>query len=436
MKHKFCIYCGAENDVNAKKCLSCNADLVVIDDIREPEGTTPQASEPAVSKNYAHLYGSQNANSSVSKNDAPFAASQNTEVPEPTVNIRHSEPLADNPPPIPPYYATPVTYPEYYEPAVKSKKSGTSAIAKIFTVILCIILFISLAATAALYTVYNVTTPDNIEKWVDELDLYEAAELLTGETFMEEDQEYTITFGSYKIQNIYLKSVKKVVNSKEVKGFVAEKLACYIDDLKTESGKGYIDEDDIIDLLRGDKKDEKDGLEGRIRKAFGYAPTENDYKEIKKILKDMNLEDYDLSFLREEEPELFNAVSLALSLFDYIFYGAVALDILLIAAIILINLKRVSSGIKAVGITFIPSGIIFGGIFAAANFVTEKLNDDFKEYWDIFYPLGENAVNNILLIGITLVAVGFITVVTVGIARAVSKRARRKKEAAADGIRY
>ena len=92
----------------------------------------------------------------------------------------------------------------------------------------------------------------------------------------------------------------------------------------------------------------------------------------------------------------------------------------------------VSGGFKAIGITFLVSGIALVGIFVTVQIIPTVLERNAREIINAFAPLADTAINSIVFIGIALAAVGAIALATTSIIKSISNKRENSRTPAAD----
>ena len=297
----------------------------------------------------------------------------------------------------------------------KTKNSGKPSLAsKIISPILCILLAVLLLSSAIVIALQQVVTPDNIENLVDEVDLYDFTEDITGES--PEDLIYESTSKSYrKYLSINKKEVKNLFNSDEAKDFISDKLVDYIDDLRYSTGKGEITDDEIIDLL--------ESLTYPIYRATGYNLEQNDLKALEKELDKAGSGAYDLEELTDRFPVYFNIAKFALSPLSV--YLLVGLSIFVLVLLVVINLKSIYFGLKCIGVTAIVDGLILLVLLLAGNIALNFVHTPYGEVNTIIQICSKPALNNIMITGLATTAFGIILTVVLTIINLIRKKLAR-----------
>lgn len=236
-------------------------------------------------------------------------------------------------------------------------------------VLIGILVFAFLLSGVLVLAVGNITSEDTVAEIVENADLYEIygdfANDVSGTNvnLTEELSELIVDAEQY---NITKKSVKKLVESKEVKEFLTDTLTEYIQALADGGEVDALAEDDVIDLFRD--------LEKRLPKAVGFG-AQWDYDAVKEMLDEVDFENFSIEAFFDEAPE---ELVTSVRFVKYLIPAAIALFVLsaaLLALIWVINRKHLSGFFYAGGISVFLAGLFSTAIFLVLGAEPEFLQD-------------------------------------------------------------
>jgi len=296
----------------------------------------------------------------------------------------------------------------------KHKKSGNSVLAKIATVFLCVLLAVTSILTVFLCAVGNVISEDTITEAINNIDIYDIVDGYFEEDSLESIVRAYLSSNDYKEMNISEKTLKKYINSSKIKSAVSEKIVDYIRDIKYETGEGSISEKEIIKILKSS--------EDKFESAFGVALSNRSYENIRNSLKDFDLDDYSLSKLRSGNEEMFVVAKIVLS--EYLLYGILVVDILLIALILLANSKKITSGITSIGVLSVICGVLFLLVHFAVKLALSIILNEYvtTSIFDALSPLMDSFTNTILCSGAVMAGTGILAIIISAIINAVMSK--------------
>ena len=417
MKQIFCVYCGAPNDENEEKCIACGAELKKIAPAKAEE--TP-AEEPTVAEEAATAEEvapvEETAEAEVSPAEETEAVEESSKV-EKILTVEEPEEVQVETPVAP---EVPVIKVKKSKPAkAEKKKSGSRVGAIIGTIFLSILLFVFLTVTVLLFSLQRFTSKDNIADGLSKVDMYDAIDIATGNDDLVELVKKYLPKSSLDRIDLNEKSLKKIINSREIERFVSKKAEEYIDDIKNGDDHAEITNEEVFDLITS--------LEDKIRDELDYSLTYDDYNVIEKNIANAKLELYSLENIKENNETVFLLVKLILS--EYLLYGFAAIDLLLVAFIILVNKKRVLSGIKATAILLVVNGAILSVTYAAYHILISFLPSNIKSIIKLASSITNSFINTLLLSGLAFLGAGIVILLIVSAIKKIIAKIKEKKNA-------
>ncbi len=223
----------------------------------------------------------------------------------------------------------------------------------VITVILAVILTSLLTATCCIAAIRHQLSPDGIQSISDRLDLYGSlSESLKkdGKTLeewlTEQSDDNLLTRIVYSEDGLKAVSALGTLHT-AVKG----KIEDYVSDFYEKNGKGKITKEELMNLAHD--------LSGDLESLLNYKPDPSDFQDLEEYLDSQDLSAFDLDNFRSSVPAI--ELSSRILSSPVWFYAIIAVNLILILAIILINRNRTC--LIALG----TSSLIAGCILLAAR---------------------------------------------------------------------
>lgn len=218
----------------------------------------------------------------------------------------------------------------------------------VVTVILAIILTVLLTATCVVAAVRHQLSPDGIQDISERFDLYGSlSESLKKEGKTLEEWLTEQSDDNLLTRIVYSEDGLKAVSALgTIHTTVKNKIEDYVSDFYEDNGRGKITKEELMDLAKD--------LSGDLETMLHYTPDPSDFEDLEEYLDAQDLSVFDLDNFRASVPAVeLSARILASPIW---FYAIIAVDIILIFAIILINRNRTC--LVALGISSLIAGCI------------------------------------------------------------------------------
>lgn len=200
-----------------------------------------------------------------------------------------------------------------------------------------------------------------------------------------------------------LKAIEDIIEEDFVQDFVSEKAGDYMSDLLTGSGKGTIEVDELVDLLKENRDELANLTEG------SYKFSDKDFKAMEDYLKHNDvLESLQLSELKEDNRSAFDTVQ---NLCSYILFAILlCVCVIMIIGLFFVNRKFKKSMIY-VGVSLLFIGVLDCVIGMMTGKAATVMNDIMAVGEDIYMTLLSPARTCSLILGGCVILAGVLAVV-------------------------
>lgn len=327
---KLCPKCKARYEDNIRFCSDCGTLLIDAEPEETAAAETPAAPETP----------------------APETAAPVEEAKPLTAPAPAAEPEKESEPPVHPAEEKKTeAAPEKKEkPAREVKTVGTGR--RILSVLLCVLLFVFLLAPALGFYVRRSTREDGMQAVLESIDVGS----LRVDAYFDDVTEKTTLAGllsqDLAKQNIEIseKSMNKVIRNSTLKYFFAGELADLFEDLYSGRGDYEFELDKLANALTDTKTT-------RVLEKEGYTLSDKQAQELAEWADGYKLtETLNLDYIKDEAPQVYNAVHYGL---HYVTLGALlAVALLLIILIFRANRGRFGLSLGDIGTTLIVLGAL------------------------------------------------------------------------------
>lgn len=317
--------------------------------------------------------------------------------------------------------------------AKKLKKVRTHAsIAKNIVSLVFFTLSLVLGVTAStLYLVRKSLDSWSIEKSVENMTI---GDIGIGFWYGYEGQDVTLdeymtdVINSSGIVSVEQKDVKKLLDSRFVKDFTADRFNRYVADFMYGTGEGCINVDEIVNLL-DDNWDEISTKLGIDTVKVKRKTQEDIKREVldgvhNRLVQDIHFESFTLSNFRKEYPVVLNVAN---SVITYPAITAMAAVAVLLWFIILFMNIRYCGGFRYIGRCMSIVGVVNLASAGAMYVMPVVLNGIFGLGYDFYISFMTLQVTRALCIGAGFLCCGILITLVGKILRAVRKRILRRK---------
>lgn len=200
-----------------------------------------------------------------------------------------------------------------------------------------------------------------------------------------------------------LKAIEDIIEEDFVQDFVSEKAGDYMSDILTGSGKGTIEVDELVDLLKENRDELANLTEG------SYKFSDKDFKAMEDYLKHNDvLESLQLSELKEDNRSAFDTVQ---NLCSYIVFAILlCVCVIMIIGLFFVNRKFKRSMIY-VGVSLLFIGVLDCVIGMMTGKAAAVMNDIMAVGEDIYMTLLSPARTCSLILGGCVILAGVLAVV-------------------------
>lgn len=300
--------------------------------------------------------------------------------------------------------------------AEKMGGRGNGVLKAIISVVLSILIFVFILATQMVLIVRGTFNQENIKTSIEETNISEikVPKSIIESTHLKDLEldndknvsEYIVSIMDPQIVDQYditESKIEKLLDESFIKNFLSDKITDYTDDVFKKTDMGQVTKKEIIKFI----EDNSD----KIEKTIDYRVSDEDIEKISTFFDENNvMEKISISYIREEQPKLMDAVKFS---FSYLVVGLLIILTLLAAfAIFMVNKKKLDSVFYYLGSTAICSGsvVIILGILSYAS--SKIIKSVIGEFYAIVKPLTEIIFSQLILTGLITLGVGFVLIVT------------------------
>lgn len=220
---------------------------------------------------------------------------------------------------------------------------GGGAAKAVLTFLICVIALLLIS----IFTFFAVMRPDNAETFVDLTNISRVLE----ETGVYRDISSVLEQFPEHIPDspVSPAQIEEFIRRDNVSGEISEIVGGFLYAFSRGDLDHHITSDDLVAMARQ--------LAPDIESQFGYAMTEQHFTIIQDTLDDINMDMLSVARVYEETDLNPNVVSAVFSIYPLLITGT--LSVIALLFIFIINIRRISRAVSAVGFTFIFAGIIF-----------------------------------------------------------------------------